>query len=311
MPSIASLLCTEAIRDEKNKTRMRAVGTRCAMQRWPYHPFCCVLHDDVGRELRDMKDDLATLLALSRRYVPECVCDGKVGWVYCPVERQHELYGLAIPCACRRGALEIEASRRLYSLSGLDSPLAEAQTFGSFDASLYGAKSSTVASLVSWCTGYARKPEGWVLLMGENGSGKTHLATAIAHEALKHLVAVYMNTMPDLLDVLRSGFHDAVGFDRRLEMLKSVRLLIIDDLGAEHSTDWAREKLYQIVDYRYRQRLAMVVTSNLDVLKDERLDIRIRSRLGEGSASASGWTRAFRLPSVDVRPRLPHKTLDT
>lgn len=57
------------------------------------------------------------------------------------------------------------------------------------------------------------------------------------------------------LDVLRQGYNDATGeFDRRFATMRDAELLVIDDLGTQSATPWAREKLYQIVNWRYRGR---------------------------------------------------------
>jgi len=45
--------------------------------------------------------------------------------------------------------------------------------------------------------------------------------------------------------------------------LKNASLLILDDLGAENSTDWAREKIYEIIDSRYRDKKPIIITTNL------------------------------------------------
>ncbi|MCL0097721.1 hypothetical protein M1O19_04290, partial [Dehalococcoidia bacterium] len=63
----------------------------------------------------------------------------------------------------------------------------------------------------------------------------------------------------------------------RIEEIKNSPLLIFDDLGMETATAWAREKLYQILNYRYNARLATVITVTNPAL--ESLDARLRSRL--------------------------------
>ena len=68
----------------------------------------------------------------------------------------------------------------------------------------------------------------------------------------------------------------ALIYDERFELVRSVPLLILDDLGAESAAPWVREKLYQLVNHRYSYRLTTVVTSNL---KPEAIEPRIYSRL--------------------------------
>lgn len=124
---------------------------------------------------------------------------------------------------------------------------------------------------------YAQTLQGWLLLTGGYGCGKTHLAAAVANFAVEQGVPVLFLTVPDLLDWLRFGFeeHDE-NFEARFDEIRNIRLLVLDDLGTQNSTPWAAEKLYQIINHRYILRLPTVITTNLSL---EELDGRIRSRL--------------------------------
>jgi DNA replication protein DnaC len=89
---------------------------------------------------------------------------------------------------------------------------------------------------------------------------------------------VLFTIIPDLLDHLRATFgpQSTVAYDERFELVRNVPLLILDDLGTESATPWAREKLYQLINHRYNERLATVITTNL---KPEAIEPRIYSRL--------------------------------
>ena len=131
---------------------------------------------------------------------------------------------------------------------------------------------------------FASEPEGWLLLSGPRGCGKTHLAVAIAGWRLDKGSQVFFAFVPTLLDHLRATFSpdSPVGYDELFEQINSVPLLVLDDLGAESSTVWAEEKLYQIVVHRHEARLPTVITtaSTLDELEDTKS--RIASRLVDG-----------------------------
>ena len=131
---------------------------------------------------------------------------------------------------------------------------------------------------------FAAEPEGWLLLSGPRGCGKTHLAVAIAGVRLDKGSQVFFAFVPTLLDHLRATFSpdSPVGYDELFEQINSVPLLVLDDLGAESSTVWAAEKLYQIVVHRHEARLPTVITtaSTLDELEDTKS--RIASRLVDG-----------------------------
>ena len=118
-------------------------------------------------------------------------------------------------------------------------------------------------------------------LQGDVGTGKTTLAMLISKTALErgHGTAIY--SLPRLLGLLR----ESLATDGKMELidrLAAVDLLHIDDLGAEHRTDWVLEQLYAIVNARYEAERAIVATTNLepDALR-EALGDRTVSRLEE------------------------------
>ncbi len=84
--------------------------------------------------------------------------------------------------------------------------------------------------------------------------------------------------VPDLLDHLRATFNpnSSVSYDRRFEEVRTAPLLILDDLGTQSATPWAKEKLYQLLNYRYNAELPTVITTSETV---DNIDPRLRSRM--------------------------------
>lgn len=125
---------------------------------------------------------------------------------------------------------------------------------------------------------YAHEPFGWAMIYGPYGCGKTHLAAAIANHRLEMGDPVLFITVPDLLDHLRSTFGPSseIKYDEMFERIRSVQLLVLDDLGSENPSPWAKEKLFQIIDHRHSAELPTVITTNIE---PDFLDARIRSRI--------------------------------
>jgi DNA replication protein DnaC len=117
-------------------------------------------------------------------------------------------------------------------------------------------------------------------LMGDVGTGKTTLAMIVSRAALDAGRSVAIYSLPRLLNLIRAAITTEDGMIGFLERLAEVDLLHIDDLGAENTTEWVLEQLYSIVNTRYEDERAMIVTTNLqpDELR-EQLGARTVSRI--------------------------------
>ncbi len=131
---------------------------------------------------------------------------------------------------------------------------------------------------------FAKSPDGWLVLQGETGCGKTHLAAAIVNYCYQvHQSAMFV-VVPDFLDHLRATFtpESKVSYDQLFESVKKAPLLVLDDFGEQSTTPWAREKLYQVINYRYNARLPTVITARCSL---DEIDSPISSRLAHGKIS--------------------------
>ncbi len=119
-------------------------------------------------------------------------------------------------------------------------------------------------------------------IQGDVGTGKTTLAMLISKAALEAGRSVAIYSLPRLLNLLRESLDSDGGKLDLIDRLTAVDLLHVDDLGAEHQTDWVLEQLYSIVNARYEAERAVLATTNLmpDEL-DARLGARTVSRLVE------------------------------
>jgi len=166
--------------------------------------------------------------------------------------------------------------------------LAEHQ-FRNFDLRLPGLhpeERSSLEGAFRAAMAFAEDPKGWLVLQGANGCGKTHLAAAIANRALANDQSVFFAVVPDLFDYLRASFapgHEAP-YDELFDRVRNVDLLVLDDLGAQSTTQWAQEKLYQVVNYRHVAGLPTVVTTDQSLDKLQETYPRIVSRIADPHA---------------------------
>jgi DNA replication protein DnaC len=128
---------------------------------------------------------------------------------------------------------------------------------------------------------FSKHPKGWLVLIGGHGSGKTHLAAAIANYQSEIGYQPLFVFVPDLLDHLRATFNPNSPFryDRRFDEVKTINLLILDGLGMQSMTPWVREKLHQLFDYRYNAKLPTVITSADSIEELNQQDPGLASRL--------------------------------
>ena len=133
---------------------------------------------------------------------------------------------------------------------------------------------------LQWCKSYAanfndklpakdRDPgRNGLFITGPKGTGKTHLAAAIANELLRDGTAVICMTMIDLLERIKKTYENNRRYGGEtseanvLNAYKTVPLLIIDDMGKEPATEWAVSKIYAIINARYEGYMPTIITTN-------------------------------------------------
>lgn len=214
----------------------------------------------------------------------------------------HPDFGRLTACACRKSAIEQSLRRRLFQFSNLDE--LQSFTFESFNPhgrlGLGEQQKESIERAYNQARSYAESLQGWLLIQGRYGVGKTHIAAAIANACALRGIPTLFLTVPDLLDTLRFAFSaEDTTFEERFEEIRKAPLLIMDDFGTQSATEWAREKLFQILNYRYINDLPLVVTTNLAL---EEIEGRIRSRLSDPDRVAHIYIQApdYRRPVDDM-----------
>ncbi|MFQ5933376.1 MAG: ATP-binding protein [Dehalococcoidia bacterium] len=180
----------------------------------------------------------------------------------------------------------------------LDLTLPARMKFETFDPrgrNLKGEEREALEKAFGQARVFAESLDGWLVIMGYPGRGKTHLAAAVGHYQRERGTEVVFIQVSDLLDHLRSTFapESKVRYDEVFSKIKAAPLLILDDYGDQAATPWAKEKLYQIVNYRYNARLPTVITTSLAL---EEIDPRISSRMEDDTI-----TTFVRITTPDYR----------
>lgn len=236
-------------------------------------------------------------------------CNG-TGWKI--VERD-ELSG-AVRCGC----VAVERSGRLLSDANLP-PLYENASFDNFSTLQNGELTRVFLAVRSFVRDFPNPAKPGLLLMGDPGSGKTHLAVAalraIVAKGFEGLFFDYQN----LLDRIRSSYDPAshMGDKEAYRVATDKEVLLLDDLGAHRVTDWVEDTVTSIITSRCNNRKPLIATTNLidpdagyityegagtgkvdhRTTLAERIGSRARSRLFE-------MCRVIRMPSLgDYRVR--------
>ena len=179
---------------------------------------------------------------------------------------------VGVPCECRKKAIEreeqlererkeMEAVAALKKQSLMDDRLADAN-FENFQQTKQNSRHLRLCRRYAECFNEMMEKNQGLLFYGGVGTGKTYAAACIANYLLSRRRSVVMTSFVKLLESMMNFKEDDSVLISRLNRAK---LLIIDDLGAERSTDFALEKVYDIVDSRYRAKLPVILTTNLSM----------------------------------------------
>jgi DNA replication protein DnaC len=176
----------------------------------------------------------------------------------------------------RQEALDSFIADPIPVLAGIGVP--PAYRHASFDSYIGGDK------YVDALRRYLQSPDKSILLTGTCGSGKTHLAVSVLRELYiaGHRNLLYRN-VPELLFAIRASFNGGEQSERAIvDECTNAEYLILDDMGAEKSTEYSIGVLYMIINHRLSHNKPTVITSNLSLAQiDSKLDARIASRLSE------------------------------
>jgi DNA replication protein DnaC len=234
-------------------------------------------------------------LRLDDQVCPHCGQELQAEFFEFPPALQHK-YGKSgewyyHPCAPE---CEKKNERREWELMRRDARVAILRERSGLSKRMKGYTLGNFRPTVSNAAGRARvKVDGYLEDWEENreagrglyfcggvGTGKTHLAVAVMNELIrkKRIPSLFV-TVPELLDNLRETYNKpGRNLDEWMDAVQNAEFLVLDDLGSERTTEWVRERIFVIVNHRYREALPTIFTSNIGP-KD------LAEQLGERTAS--------------------------
>jgi DNA replication protein DnaC len=254
---------------------------------------------DAGRAMSgssaNRKRSQAEALKLDDRVCPHCGRELQAEWVEFPPALQRKYgrsgewyYHPCTPdCEKKNDQREWELMRRdarvaiLQERSGLSKRM-KGYTFAGFKPYLSPAATKAAEKVETYLKNWEENKEAGrgLYFCGGVGTGKTHLAVAVMNELMqrKRVPSLFV-TVPEFLDNLREAYMiPGRDLDEWMDAVKNAELLVFDDLGAEKPNPWVRERIFVIVNHRYRETLPTLFTSNIGP-RD------LAAQLGERTAS--------------------------
>lgn len=211
---------------------------------------------------------------------PEADYVGEDGLLYCGKCRTRKQFRcgsghfagriLSCVCDCKKKAYELEQERQRKEWHAMRvKELREAgvvdgsykwMTFDADDgAGDRNAMNKAILYVEHWDE--MRDENIGLMFSGETGNGKTFLASCIVNALIDREIPAMITTVPALITAMSADYEE-----RKPEILRQIEtadLLALDDVGVERKTGYAMEKLFEIVDARYRSKKPLIITTNL------------------------------------------------
>ena len=187
----------------------------------------------------------------------ECTNINK-GYVTRPVVENSKLYFVYDECSCMKD-IHIKNNVELFSVSK-NLKDADMKSIYTDDKK----RKKIIQAIKEFYDNYGNKQKA-IYLYGTFGSGKTYILSALLNKLAEKNIKSIIIHVPELMRSIKESFNDS-SYKDKMEALMNVEILLLDDIGAEYLTEWARDEILEpILNYRMENNLATFFTSNYSI----------------------------------------------
>lgn len=197
-----------------------------------------------------------------------CVICGGIGYVRQDLPVGHPGFGKVQPCVCQTKTLP--GFVHFAHINRLQFEPFQKMTFSTFKP-----RSNVQAKALREASDYSQGLDGWLILEGERYCGKTHLAAAVCNQVAAVVPCLFL-TAAEFVQQLDLASKIGGATVDMLDEVRNAKLLVLDGYGEYRATALSREKVFQVINARYINRLPTIVTTRRPL---DDFDGRIRSRL--------------------------------
>ena len=175
----------------------------------------------------------------------------------------------AVPCECR----QVRQAEEILKKSGISEEFRN-KRFNNFNYKEAYMYTKNFKSL-------EKERCNSIMFMGQVGAGKSHLSLAIANELMEDGVGVVYMSYREVITRLKQNIMDEVYYHRVMGKYKNARVLLIDDLFKGKVTESDINIMFELLNFRYFNKLPVIVSCEMDVDRILSVDEAIGSRLVE------------------------------
>ncbi len=222
-----------------------------------------------------------------------------------------------VPCSCQKGKSDDLENKIKLRFAGVNQLLEYDLKKFKIDGKIGKADPKNLRESLRKADDYSKNPMGWLVISGEPGTGKTHLAVGIAINCINNDNIVIYKSTQEFIDIITNSNSDSS--ENTFNELINYPFLIIDDYGNQKYSEWIEEKMDHLFTYRYTRKLPTVIVINKNILDfDDRSQARftdpnlvqtIHLDSKENNHKGNGIPKVFENSKLRKLARKPNKEL--